>query len=141
MSQIETLSEFLFIIETDIADNSIQFNRYCRRNARFPMHCSPHRKFQKCTAHVLICPDETYKALVDTLSDNNRAFEKENVVNIVLASYHSVTLLCRAVRLSICCFCYLNLSNKQTTLPANWRFRGHSLCFKGHCLIKSQIHY
>ena len=27
---------------------------YCRRNARFPVHSSPHRKFQKCAACVLI---------------------------------------------------------------------------------------
>ena len=31
-------------------------NRYCRRNARFPLHSSPHTKFQKCAARVLIRP-------------------------------------------------------------------------------------
>ena len=32
------------------------------------------------------------------------------------------------------------ISNERTTLPTTWRFRGHSLCFKGHCLIKSHVH-
>ena len=31
--------------------------------------------------------------------------------------------------------------NERTTLSTNWRFGGHSLCFKGHCLIKSYIHH
>ena len=31
-------------------------NKYCRRNARFPVHTSPHRKFPKCAARVLIHP-------------------------------------------------------------------------------------
>ena len=30
---------------------------YCRQNARFPVHSSPRRKFQKCTALVLVGPD------------------------------------------------------------------------------------
>ena len=34
-------------------------NRYCGRNARFPVDSSRHRKFQKCTARVLIRPDST----------------------------------------------------------------------------------
>ena len=32
----------------------------CRRNARFPMHSSPQRKFQKCTARVLIRPARSH---------------------------------------------------------------------------------
>ena len=35
-------------------------NKYCRRNAGCPMHSSPHRKFQKCAARVLIRPGTTY---------------------------------------------------------------------------------
>ena len=35
---------------------SIIANRYCRRNARFPVHSSPYRKLQKFVARVLICP-------------------------------------------------------------------------------------
>ena len=42
----ETNYEILLIIE----------NRYCRRNARFPVHSSLHWKFQKCAARVLIRP-------------------------------------------------------------------------------------
>ena len=30
---------------------------YCRRNAKILVHGSPHRKFQKCAARVLIRPD------------------------------------------------------------------------------------
>ena len=43
----ETLVDILLIIA----------NRYCRRNARFPVRSSPHRKFQKCAARVLTRPD------------------------------------------------------------------------------------
>ena len=30
---------------------------------------------------------------------------------------------------------------RREPLPDEGRFRGHSLYFKGHCLVKSQIHH
>ena len=33
---------------------------YCRQNARFPLHSSPHRKFQKCTA-LILAVNRTFK--------------------------------------------------------------------------------
>ena len=42
----ETLVEILLIIA----------NRYCGRYAGFPVRSSPHKKFQKCAARVLIRP-------------------------------------------------------------------------------------
>ena len=40
---------------------------------------------------LLICAIKLIKPfLLDTLSANNQVFERENVVNVVLASYHSV---------------------------------------------------
>ena len=56
----ETNSEILFIIG----------NRYCRRNERFPLHSSPHRKFQKCTTRVLIRPDTTFGDFCDRSRKN-----------------------------------------------------------------------
>ena len=37
----------------------IMANRFCKRNAGCPVHNSPHRKFQKCAARVLIRPGFT----------------------------------------------------------------------------------
>ena len=36
---------------------------YCRRNARFPVHSSPPRKFQECAARFLIRPDSNYNQM------------------------------------------------------------------------------
>ena len=33
---------------------------YCRQNARFPVHTSPPRKFQKCAARFLIRPRQAH---------------------------------------------------------------------------------
>ena len=45
---------YLYCCETSHEILLIISNRYCRRNARFPVHSRPHRKFQKCAARVLI---------------------------------------------------------------------------------------
>ena len=62
-----------------------------------------------------------YKRIVQTME------------NICLSSI----LLRRVFLLSICCLCYLNFE-RASDFPDEGRFRGHSLYFKGHCLIKKQ---
>ena len=42
--------------ETNFEILLIIANKSCRRNVRFPVHNSSHRKFQKCASRVLIRP-------------------------------------------------------------------------------------
>ena len=62
----ETRFEILLIIP----------NRYCRRNARFPVHSSPDWKFQKCAARVLNSTDfansNRYLSFRDKVGPSNR---------------------------------------------------------------------
>ena len=58
-NQIQCSHVFL-IIQFPESSNLKKIILYCRRNARFPVHSSPHKKFQKCATLLLIRPDYSH---------------------------------------------------------------------------------
>ena len=107
----------------------IMANRYCRRNARFPVHSSPHRKFQKCAARVLIRPGLPHSVTCNRdksimLPRNKSEADFFWDLNITFRYFRYFVCLKKSVNINVISF---NLKSLRTKVDTKSIVRDYSL--------------